>query len=188
MDSKVRIGAIATIVTTIILILVVVYMVNERQLSRLFRRRGTGSGAAATESVTSGSVPKISKEGVFGEQIGDDLKAFLKDDSFFDGYVPGGDTQSLNIVSGEVDPNAYAVLMSPKVVDKSIVISLIDEQGSLVTGEGFVVEMNGLHLYKDDDRDGVIYIEGLSAGTYELRLQQQAGFQTQTESVTVEVE
>lgn len=185
MDSKVRIKAIATIVTTIILILVVVYMVNERQLSRLFRRRGSNS-AAVTASTDSG-VPKVSKDGVFGEQIGDDLKAFLKDDSFFDGYVPGGDSESLNIVSGEVDPNAYAVLMSPKVLDRSIVISLIDEQGRLVTGEGFVVEMNGLHLYKDDDRDGVIYIEGLSAGTYELRLQQQAGFKTQTESVTVEV-
>lgn len=187
MDSKVRIKALATIATTIILILVVVYMVNERQLSRLFRRRSSGSGAAVL-ATTASNVPKVSKDGVFGEQIGDDLKAFLKDDSFFDGYVPGGDTGALNIVSGEVDPNAYAVLMSPKVVDKSIVISLIDEQGSLVTGEGFVVEMNGLHLYKDDDRDGVIYIEGLSAGTYELRLQQQAGYQTQAEPVTVEVE
>ena len=185
MDSKVRFKASATIVTAVILILVVVYMVNERQLSRLFRRRGS-RGSSATAASTS-SVPKVNKDGVFGEQIGDDLKAFLSDDSFFDGYVPGGDTESLEIVSGEIDPNAYAVLMSPKVLDKSIVISLIDEQGALVTGEGFVVEMNGLHLYKDDDRDGVIYIEGLSAGTYELRLQQQAGFQTQTESVTVEV-
>ena len=37
------------------------------------------------------------------------------------------------------------------------------------------------------NRDGVIYIEGLSAGTYELRLQEQGGYQTQTETVTVEV-
>lgn len=185
MDSNVRVKAIATIATAIILILVVVYMVNERQLNRLFRRRSPGGAAA--EAVTTSSVPKVSKDGVFGEQIGDDLKAFLKDDSFFDGYVPGGDTQSMNIASGEVDPNSYRVMMSPKVLDKSIVVSLIDEQGALVTGEGFVVEMNGLHLYKDDDRDGVIYIEGLSAGTYELRLQEQGGYQTQTETVTVEV-
>lgn len=186
MDSKVRVKAIATIATSIILILVVVYMVNERQLSRLFRRRGRGSGAAVAASTASG-VPKVSKDGVFGEQIGDDLKAFLKDDSFFDGYVPGGDTGSLSIAGGEVDPNDYRVMMSPKVLDRSIVVSLIDEQGALVTGEGFVVEMNGLHLYKDDDRDGVIYIEGLSAGTYELRLQEQAGYRTQSEPVTVEV-
>ncbi|MBQ9511584.1 MAG: hypothetical protein IJR58_00155 [Lachnospiraceae bacterium] len=184
MDSKVRVKAIATIITAVLLILVVVYMVNERQFSRLFRRRRTSGQAEATVAV---SVPTVNKDGVFGEQIGDDLKAFLNDDSFFDGAVPGGDTQAMNAAAGEIDPNNYAVMMSPKVVDRSIVISLIDESGAIVTGQGFVVELNDLHLYKDDDRDGVIYIDELATGSYKLKLQEAPGFRTQAEAVTVEV-
>ena len=184
MDSKVRLRAIATILTAVVLILVVVYMANERHFARLFR--GRRENAANTATVEA-SVPKISKDGVFGEQIGDDLKAFLKDDAFFDGGAENTGAETMSDPDGEIDYNEYAVLMSPKVIDRSIVISLIDEHGEIVTGEGFVVELNDLHLYKDDDRDGVIRIDELSTGNYKLRLQNQPGFNTQQEAVTVEV-
>ncbi len=186
MDSKAAVKAGILIGSVLALIMLVVYMMNEKQFRRMLNphRQQTDN---ATQETSGESALQMNADGYYGEQIGEDLKAFLADASFFDDVQPTAETRQAVESQGTLDGNTYTVMMAPKVAGKSIVISLIDEAGNLVTGEDFVIEMNGLHLYKDDDKDGVVYIEDLASGVYQLQLKPQDGFQTQKETATVEV-
>lgn len=78
MDAKVFRMALLTIISAFILVLVIIYATNADKIGKLLGKNNNSSSAEA-----SFEVPKeAAAEGV--QQIGDDLKSFMYDDSFFD--------------------------------------------------------------------------------------------------------
>ena len=102
-----------------------------------------------------------------GGQRGNDLSAFLRDETFFDPEVK---FKSIETYSGR----SVSLMMSS--VAKDLRIMIVDSVGRLVTGTPFVVEVRGAGEYTDTDEDGIIYIDGLRAGEYSVSLKETEGF------------
>ena len=102
-----------------------------------------------------------------GGQRGNDLSAFLRDETFFDPEVK---FKSVETYSGR----SVSLMMSS--VAKDLRIMIVDSVGRLVTGTPFVVEVRGAGEYTDTDEDGIIYIDGLRAGEYSVSLKEAEGF------------
>ena len=79
MDAKVFRLTLLTILSAFILVAVIIYATNADRINRLF---GKGEKNEATESTTVEEA--VAEEENYGQQIGDDLSAFLYDDDFFD--------------------------------------------------------------------------------------------------------
>ncbi|SFC77871.1 hypothetical protein [Butyrivibrio sp. YAB3001] len=79
MDKKVFRLTLLTIFSALVLVFVVIYVTNADKLSRLFGKKNT---AVVTEAVTEEA--SETNEVIYGQQIGDDVKSFMYDDSFFD--------------------------------------------------------------------------------------------------------
>lgn len=112
-------------------------------------------------------------------QIGDDTRAFLSDDTFFD-----PDKQPYSSIK-KIDGKSLSLLMTS--VQKDLRIQIVDNAGKLVEGEDFCVVLNGSKEYKDDDKDGVIYIEYLRAGDYEVALKEVEGYRLPDTSAKITV-
>ena len=112
-------------------------------------------------------------------QIGDDTRAFLSDDTFFD-----PDKQPYSSIK-KIDGKSLSLLMTS--VQKDLRIQIVDNAGKLVEGEDFCVVLNGSKEYKDDDKDGVIYIEYLGAGDYEVALKEVEGYRIPDTSAKITV-
>lgn len=115
--------------------------------------------AGIEESVTENAEPM---------QIGDDTRAFLGDETFFE-----PDKQPYSSIE-KMDGKNLSLLMTS--VQKDLRIQIVDNAGKLVTGEEFCVVLNGDKEYKDEDKDGIIYIEYLRAGEYEVALKEAEGY------------
>lgn len=109
------------------------------------------------------------------------LRAFLKDDTFFDDAVV-----SANIATfvGEEMPRLYLQATS---VYKDIRVTVTDVDGNPVTGEAFYINVDGSGQYKDLDRDGNITIPELNAGEYYISLESVLGYVIPTEPMKVTV-
>ena len=79
MDAKVFRMAILTIISAFILVAVIIYATNADRINRLFGK-GEQNEAADSASIE----VSVADEAAYGQQIGDNLKAFLYDDDFFD--------------------------------------------------------------------------------------------------------
>ena len=79
MDAKVFRLTILTIISAFILVAVIIYATNADRIGRMF---GNGDKNEATENAS--VEEQATDEAAYGQQIGDDLKAFLYDDDFFD--------------------------------------------------------------------------------------------------------
>lgn len=101
-------------------------------------------------------------------QIGTNTKAFLSDETFFD-----PDKQPYSSID-KMDGKNLSLLMTS--VQKDLRIQIVDNAGNLVTGENFCVVLNKDKEYTDEDQDGVIYIEHLRAGDYEVELKNVEGY------------
>ena len=97
-------------------------------------------------------------------QIGNDLSAFLRDETFFD------EEPRFKSIETYVGRNVFLMMSS---VAKDLRVMVVDSTGRLVTGAPFTIEIQGIGEYTDEDEDGVIYIEGLRAGEYGVSLQEQ---------------
>ena len=95
-------------------------------------------------------------------RIGNDLKAFLKDNTFFDPDV--------NPILEAAKDNSHRLSLVATSVEKDLRIQIVDNEGVPVTGESFYVRVDGLGDYKDLDQDGVIYIADLDSGDYYMEL------------------
>lgn len=111
-------------------------------------------------------------------QIGNDLSAFLQDETFFDADVQFKSIQSF---SGK------SVSMVMRSVSKDLRIMIVDSVGELVTGAPFTVELQGVGEYTDEDMDGVIYIDKLKAGEYSVLLREMDGFSVPNTITTIQV-
>ena len=101
-------------------------------------------------------------------QIGDNTRAFLGDETFFD-----PDRQPYSSIEKMEGKNLSLLMTS---VQKDLRIQIVDNAGKLVEGEEFFVVLNGNKEYTDTDKDGVIYIEYLRAGDYEVALKEVEGY------------
>lgn len=113
-----------------------------------------------------------------GRQRGNDLSAFLRDETFFDPEVK---FKSIETFSGR---NVFLVMSS---VAKDLRVMVVDSVGRLVTGTPFTIKIQGVGEYTDTDEDGVIYLDGLRAGEYSVSLNETEGFIVPNTITTIQV-
>ncbi len=111
-------------------------------------------------------------------QIGNNLSAFLEDETFFDPEVT---FKSIESYSGK---RVFLVMSS---VAKDLRIMVVDSVGELVTGVPFKVTVQGAGEYTDSDEDGIIYIDGLRAGEYSVSLEETEGYIVPNTITTIQV-
>lgn len=111
-------------------------------------------------------------------QRGNNLSAFLQDETFFDPEVK---FKSIETYSGR------SVFLMMSSVAKDLRIMIVDSAGSLVTGTPFVVEIRDVGEYTDSDEDGIVYIDGLRAGEYSVSLQEIDGFQVPNTITSIQI-
>ena len=114
-----------------------------------------------------------------GGQIGDDPRAFLSDETFFD-----ADKKPYSSIE-KIDGNHLSLLMTS--VEKDLRVQIVDNAGKLVTGENFCIVLNKKDEYTDEDQDGVIYIEHLRSGDYAVALKEITGYQVPSTEATITV-
>ena len=107
------------------------------------------------------------EEDAAGGQRGDDLSAFLRDETFFDPEVR---FKSIESYSGR------KVFLMMSSVAKDLRVMIVDSVGRLVTGTPFTIRVQGVGEYTDHDEDGIIYLDGLRAGEYSVALEEAEGF------------
>lgn len=113
-----------------------------------------------------------------GGQRGNDLSAFLRDETFFDEEVK---FKSIETYAGR----SVSLVMSS--VAKDLRIMIVDSIGRLVTGNPFVVEVRGMGEYTDSDEDGIIYIDGMRAGEYSVSLKEAEGYQVPNTITSIQI-
>lgn len=118
-------------------------------------------------SEESQAVETVAADETEGGQLGNNLSGFLHDETFFDPEVK---FKSIETYSGR---SVFLVMSS---VAKDLRIMIVDSVGELVTGEPFVVKIQGAGEYTDSDEDGVVYVDGLRAGEYHVSLEPAEGF------------
>ena len=207
MDSKLRKAAILSSVSAVILLLLLVVYSNREKASSTpgwqnnamtATNRGDVDGAnnGIDNGTNSGANDGINSEttdrnntgagtgssslgpGYVNGQIGDDLSAFLRDETFFDQEVERTPSPE------EERPRLSLIVTS---IEKDLRIQIVDSTGKPVTGESFYVQLRGLGEYKDLDKDGVIYIGDLAAGEYTVELLPLFGFSIPSNETKVRV-
>lgn len=178
MDSKGKKIGILFVLCSLLVVLAAVVLVNYNKLM------GKGSDPAAGSSADSGSHEVIEAD---GKVHGADLSAFMRDSDFFDAEVPNSSSQN---TYDEVDENgdlvrSLTVLASS--VERDIRVKIVDDQGDVVPGEAFSVEVVDTGVYVDEDKDGIILISDIKPGEYQVLLNETPGFSVPTSPVNVRV-
>ena len=180
MDSKLRRTAILSSMAVIALVSLLVFYTNKSP-----KHSGNGSNMTAGQSGSpdqdsqSQDTQEPGNNGVINGQIGDDLRAFLRDNTFFD--------EEVNPVLEAAKDNAMRLSLVVTSIEKDLRIQIVDTQGNPVTGESFYVKLDGLGEYKDLDKDGVIYIGDLAAGEYYVQLMPMEGYRIPANETKVRV-
>ncbi len=186
MDSKLQKTAIFSSLAAILVVTLAVLFTN---------RDTTPTRVPAEPDIETDAETEESGQQVMGGQIGDDLKAFEYDDSFFD--------PELNPVLEAAKDMSNRLSLVVTSVEKDLRIQVVDNEGVPVSGSSFFVELaklaeNGSGLggqapsdedgsYKDLDQDGVIYIGDLEAGEYSVKLAPISGYKVPTSRTRVRV-
>ena len=173
MDSKLLRIAIFSSLVTILAVSALVLFTNAD--------KGSERPPAVTEAPQeeSGLPAKPDDNGVINGQIGNDLSAFLRDSTFFD--------QELSPVLEAAKENGTRLSLVVTSVERDLRIQIVDAQGTLVTGESFFVKLEGLGEYKDLDKDGIVYIGGLTAGEYYVELLPLEGYRVPANKTRIRV-
>jgi len=122
--------------------------------------------------------PEVVETMTEDKQIGDDLQAFMQDETFFDSETH---YKSIETYSGKV----VSLVMSS--VAKDLRIMIVNSSGRLETGYPFVVTIQDVGEYTDTDRDGIIYIDSLRAGEYSISLNEAEGYRVPNTVTTIKV-
>ena len=179
MDSKLRKMAIMASMAVILLVALLVMYVNREQLASTSGQAGVQN--AGTENATASAETDVPEEEIAVEngQIGNDLKAFLKDNTFFD--------QEVNPVLEAAKDNSNRLSLVATSIEKDLRIQIVNNEGTPVTGESFYVRLDGLGDYKDLDQDGIIYIGDLDSGDYYVELLPIEGYKVPVSETRVHV-
>ncbi len=170
MDSKLRRMAIVASMSVMLLVLILVVYANEK-------RTDAGTLQAISAMKQEKEQPEESHNA--NGQIGDDLKGFLKDSTFFD--------EEVNPVLQAAKENANRLSLVMTSVEKDLRVQIVDMEGNPVSGESFYVQVEGLGRYKDLDQDGLIYIGDVDAGDYYVELLPMEGFHVPNSPTKVRV-
>ena len=155
MDSKLR---KLTILGSMVMILFVSLLVVWGNVDH---NSGPGRGTTDESHQESPEPQEQPETGTTG-QVGNDLSAFMQDETFFDPEINA-------ILEAARDQSNRLSLMVTS-VEKDLRIQIVDNEGNPVTGESFFVSLRDMGEYKDLDKDGVIYIGDLDSGEYYVEL------------------
>ena len=149
-----------TLLAMLAMFVVLIGVITVTNLDAVMQKLGLTTDVQAEETVAV-------QEDVIGGQIGNNLSAFLYDETFFDPEVR---FKSIESYSGR---RVFLVMSS---VAKDMRIMVVDSVGRLVTGAPFTVRIQGIGKYTDTDEDGIIYIDGLRAGEYSVVMEEIEGY------------
>lgn len=188
MDSKLRRLAILGSMAVILLVSMLVFYVNAgqdsgRQNSTQYTNtqtnvQNTPSAGGTVQGGNTDAAEGAQVQNPSG-QIGDDLSAFLKDNTFFDPEI------NPVLEAAKDQTNRLSLVMTS--VEKDLRIQVVDMEGTPVAGESFFVRLEGLGEYKDLDQDGVIYIGDMDAGEYYVELLPIEGYKVPVTATKVRV-
>lgn len=169
MDSKIKKMTAFGAASVVLLVLLFVLLLN-------------GKKADKAANLPQTSLPQDNGQSAMiyeNGQIGNDLSAFLEDETFFDNYKE----DYLNSLLDE----RIRLSMIVTSVEKDMRIQIVNTDNEPVSGESFYVSLEGVGEYKDLDKDGVIYIADLAAGEYNVSLKAIEGYRVPTGSTRVQV-
>ena len=169
MGSKKMRKTLLGLLLVFILLVAVLALTN---LDKVKQKLGLESADAMAEMGTT------EEDNANGGQIGQNLSAFLQDETFFD---PEVQFKSIESYSGK----SVSMVMSS--VSKDLRIMIVDSLGELVTGAPFTVTLQGMGSYTDEDEDGIIYIDKLRAGEYSVSLEELEGYRVPNTIMTIQV-
>lgn len=112
-------------------------------------------------------------------QIGDDLSAFLEDDTFFDVDEDSFMGMALD------DSNRLSLMVTS--VEKDLRVQIVGQDGKPVSGKSFYIDVEELGEYKDLDKDGIIYIGDIDSGDYHVSLNPTVGYKVPTNPTKIYV-
>ncbi len=176
MDSRLKKMAILGSIAMILLVSILVAWSN------MDHKRGSDTGPAEEAAQASPSPepePQEQQENNTTGQIGDDLSAFMRDETFFDAEIN-------SILEAARDQSNRLSLMVTS-VEKDLRIQIVDNEGKPVTGESFYVSLKDKGEYKDLDKDGIIYIGDLDSGEYYVELLPISGYRVPNNETRVHV-
>lgn len=167
MDSKLKKNAIIFVTFAILCVASIVIIANWQTL--FGRNRVAAIDKADTDT-----------EEVFADgQIGEDLRGFLQDETFFD--------EKEDTFNWEDYYKTDGLSMIVTSIEKDLRIQVVDVMGELVTGESIFVTLKDVGEYKDLDQDGVIYIADLEPGEYNVSLNPLEGYSVPENSTRIKV-
>ncbi|MCR5715652.1 MAG: glycoside hydrolase family 25 protein [Lachnospiraceae bacterium] len=190
MDSKWRSRAILISLLMILLTLGIVGLSNAGKIRTLLGEEDTVTETAEVSngdltSPTSEIVTGSFQEGFAGSdpagQLGDSLSAFWEDETFFDREK--SEFEKMMEQEDENENRLYFIITS---VEHDMRIQIVNFDNQVITGVPFVVNVRGQGSYQDADKDGVVYVSGLSAGKYAVSLDPAEGYSV-PEETTVSV-
>ncbi len=165
MDSKLKKNALVFVFLTILCVASIVIIAN---WDTIYKK--------PSSHIVNGSQETENKAD--GDQIGDNLRGFLDDDTFFD------EEDDFNLEEYFRSDRLSMVVTS---IEKDLRIQIVDVLGKLVTGESFFVTLDNVGEYKDLDKDGVIYIGDLEPGEYNVSLNPLEGYMVPENSTRIRV-
>ena len=190
MDSNLRRTAIISCLAAMLVVALAVLFTNRDTSSY-------GSNSAKKEENSVSDTTQETQQGALASgQIGDDLRAFERDDSFFDAEV-----NPILEAAKDMSNRLSLVVTS---VEKDLRIQVVDGEGVPVEGQSFFVELSRAEdedkpsgsesadtnkdgSYKDLDKDGIIYIGDLESGEYFVRLAPISGYKVPISQTRVKV-
>ena len=171
MGSRRMKWAMAGMIVVFMVVFAVIAIVN---LDTVKQKLGLSEREPVQEEMTAQEEEVETEDG----QIGGDLSAFLMDETFFDPEVK---FKSIESFSG------WCVYLMMSCVAKDLRIMVVDSVGRLVTGADFTVTIQDVGEYTDNDKDGVIYVDGLRSGEYSVFLNEKDGFRVPNTITTIQV-
>jgi len=211
MDSKLRWTAILSSLAAILIVTLTVLLTQDNPSAQ--NKGNEGAQAAQTEATQSDAakdgsgsndIPEGTAQQADQNRIGSDLRAFERDESFFD-------PEKNAVLDAAKDMTNRLSLMVTS-VEKDLRIQIVDNDGTPVAGNSFLVELtkaepegekpegqgsgadrqnadgqNANGTYKDLDKDGIIYIGDLQAGEYLVQLSPIAGYKVPVGQTRVKV-
>lgn len=168
MDSKKLRRALFAVVMIFLMITVIVLIMNWELVEKKL------GGKQAVQEADA----EIEEAPADGKQVGNDLSAFLQDETFFDAETK---YKSIETYSGK----SVSFLMSS--VAKDLRIMFVDSSGKLITDAPFSVNIQGLGEYTDEDEDGIIYIDKIRAGEYSVSMNEMDGYKVPNTVTSIKV-
>lgn len=173
MDSKTRMLTIFSMLGIMVLVGLVVVFTNQDKLGISFGKKQT----VVSEDVRDGEET--------GKAQDANLTAFLQDESFFDQEEVALSGDIKEEIAGEESDTRLTLLATS--IEKDLRIKVVDDNGKAVAGYPFLVNIEGVGTFEDEDKDGLIYVSDLKQGKYEISLQEMKGFTVPTDSLTARV-